>query len=179
MSIADRIVLAVYTTSLGILVFIFILMSFGWHTPLEVIGTSLRDTQGRWLIGLISSFYLVISGWLIYYAFRRKYAGQAVLHETELGDVRISLEAIENLVRKVARQVQGVRDVKGHVHMTPSGIHVVLRTTITPDMSIPNVSSEVQASVKSYVRNVVGVEVAEISVHVDNITAEVRRSRVE
>lgn len=179
MGITDRIMLTIYTASLGLLSFIFLLMSFGWHVPLDVVGTSLRDPQGRWLVGIIAGFFLVISARFVYFALRKKYSGLAVVHETSLGEVRISLDAVENLVKKIARQVQGVRDVKGHVRLAPSGLRVVLRAVVSPDISIPSVSNEVQSSVKAYVRNVVGVDVAEVSVHVENITAEVRRSRVE
>lgn len=179
MGLFDRIVLAVYTTSLGVLAIIFILMSFGWHTPLGFVGTSLKDPQGRLLVSLIASFYLVISLRLVYYAFRRKYAGQTVVHETSLGEIRVSLDAVENFVRKVARQVQGVRDVRAHVHLSPGGLRTFVRITVSPDISIPSLSNEVQTSIKTYVRNVVGVEVAEVSVYVENITAEIRRSRVE
>ncbi len=179
MRIFDRVVLAVYTLTLDVLAVVFVLMAFGWRVPLELVRTSLDNVQGRWLIGLISAFYLAISFRLIVYAFRRKYAGQAVVHDTSLGEVRISLDGIENLVKKVARQVQGVREVRGNVQMSPDGLRVSLSITMSPDISIPSVSSEVQSTVKSYVRNVVGVEVAEVRVQVENITAEVRRSRVE
>jgi len=179
MRIFDRVVLAVYTLTLDVFAVIFVLMAFGWRVPLDIVRTSLENAQGRWLVGLISSFYLAMSLRLIVYAFRRKYAGQAVVHDTSLGEVRISLDGIENLVRKVARQVQGVREVRGNVQMSPDGLRVSLSIVMSPDISIPSVSSEVQTTVKSYVRNVVGVEVAEVRVQVENITAEVRRSRVE
>jgi uncharacterized alkaline shock family protein YloU len=179
MRLFDRIVLAIYTLSLGALSVIFILMSLGWHLPMEVVGTSLSDPQGRLLVGIIALFYLVISARFIYFAFKRKYSGQTVVHETALGEVRVTLDAIENLVKKVARQVQGVREVAGRVYMGPAGIRVALSVVVSPDISIPSVSNEVQTSVKSYVRSVVGVDVSEVSVFVENITAEARRSRVE
>jgi uncharacterized alkaline shock family protein YloU len=179
MGLFDRIVLAVYTLSLGIFAVVFVLISIGWRTPLDVVAAALREMQGRWLIGTLSSFYLVISLRFIYLAFKRKYGGQTVMHETNLGEIRISLDAVENLVKKVARQCQGVRDVTGHVQIKNGTLSVSLRVIVSPDISIPGVSNEVQTSVKSYVRNVVGVEVTQVSVFVENITAEVRRRRVE
>ena len=179
MGLLDRIMLAVYTVSLGVFALIFLLMSLGWQIPLDFVGTSLRDSQGRLVAGLVSALYLVVSVRLVYYAFRRKYSGQTVVHETALGEIRVSLDAVENLVRRVARQIQGVRDVASHVSLTPAGIRVWAKIVVSPDVSIPAVSNDVQSSIKSYVRNVVGVEVAEISVYVENITAEMRRSRVE
>jgi len=179
MGLFDRVILAVYTLSLGIIAILFVFLAFGWNFPLEIVGTSLRASQGRWLVGAISLLYLVISVRLIYLSFKRKYSGQTVLHETQMGEIRISLDAVENLVRKVARQVQGVREVRGNVKIQSNGLSVSLHAIVSPDISIPNVSSEIQSSVKSYVRNVVGVEVSNVSVYVENITTEARRSRVE
>lgn len=179
MGLFDRVVLAVSTVSLAIIAALTMLMSFGWTFPLDLLGTSLQTPQGRLVIGLLSGFYLISSLRLVYYAFRRKYSGQTVIHETSLGEIRVSLDAVENLVRRVARQTQGVRDVKSHVSLSTAGIRVWAKIVVSPDVSIPSVSNEVQSSIKSYVRNVVGVEVADVCVYVENITAEIRRSRVE
>jgi len=179
MGLFDRVVLAVYTVSLGVLAVVLLLLSLGWRAPLDFVSASLRDTQSRMALGIVSGFYLIISLRLVYTAFKRKYSGQTVLHETALGEIRVSLDAVENLVRRIARQVQGVRDVTSHVSLSPAGLRVWAKLVVSPDVSIPSVSNDVQSSIKSYVRNVVGVEVSEVSLYVENITAEVRRSRVE
>ncbi len=54
-----------------------------------------------------------------------------------------------------------------------------LTGVISPEVSIPEVSEEIQNAVKSYVRRVVGVEVAEVRIHVENISNDSRRSRLD
>jgi len=102
-----------------------------------------------------------------------------VVHETSMGEVRISLEAVENLVRKVARSTKGVREVKASVRHNKDELSVALRCTVSPEVSIPEVSEEIQNSVRQYVKRVVGVELAEVQLEVENIANDSRRGRLD
>lgn len=179
MGIFNRIILTLYTFSLAIISFFSILMAFGWKTPLNLIGASLEEPNGRLLIGIIGFAFFLVSIRLIMFAFHRRGSGQALVHEAALGEIRISLDAVENLVHKVARQVKGVRDIKASVTSGQAGLLVSLRGVVSPDVSIPAVSEEIQSSIKSYVRSVVGAEVAEVRVFVENISAEGKRLKVD
>jgi len=179
MGIVDRIVLGLYSLSLSVISLAFFLVALGWTSPLALIISSFRNPQGRLAVGTLSLVFFVVSVRFLYYGFRKAHQGQAVVHESPLGEVRISLGAVENLVSRVARQIQGVRDVRSSVTNTPGGILVTVRSWVSPDVSIPSVSSEMQKSIKNYVANVVGTGVSEIRVLVENITTDSRKSRVE
>lgn len=179
MGVADRIILTLYTFFLAFISLFIVLMAMGWGFPLEFIRTSLLNPNGRWAVGVLGTAFFVVSIRLLYYGFRRRGPSQTVVHETALGEVRITLGAVENLVKRVARQVKGVRDIRTSVGRSPEGITVNLRAVVSPEVSIPEVSDQVQNAVKNYVRHVVGVEVAEIKIYIDNITSEARRGRLE
>ncbi|MCL6451684.1 MAG: alkaline shock response membrane anchor protein AmaP [Acetobacteraceae bacterium] len=179
MGIFDRIILTLYTFSLTFISLAFILMALGWLAPLDVVRASLSDPDGRWVVGIVAATFFVVSLRLLYFGFRRRYPGQTLVHQTPLGEVRISLDAVENLVRKVVRQVTGVRDVRARVLHQGGEVGVSLRVTVSPDLSVPEVSDKIQNAVKNYVRNVVGVGVHEVEIFVENIGDEVRRGRVE
>lgn len=134
-----------------------------------------RGTSGRIAIFAAGLAFFSVSVRLIIFAFSRRGRGQAVVHETALGDVRISLDAVENLVRRIARSIKGVREIKATITQSQGGLVADLRGVISPEVSIPDVSEEIQSAVKSYVRRVVGVEVAEVRLHVENIANEARR----
>jgi uncharacterized alkaline shock family protein YloU len=135
--------------------------------------------RGRWAVGLVGTAFFAVSLRLILFAFKRRGGGQPVVHETTLGDVRISLDAVENLVRKVARGIKGVREIKAIVTHGKDGLHAALQATISPEVSIPDVSEEIQTAVRQYVKRVVGVEMAEVRLEVVNIANESRRSRLD
>ncbi|NPV70867.1 MAG: alkaline shock response membrane anchor protein AmaP [Firmicutes bacterium] len=179
MGLFDRVVLTLYTFFLALFSLAMVLVSAGWGYPLEFLKANLATVSGRWVTGIISAMLFVASLRLLYFGFQKRRGMQTVVHETSMGEVRISLDAIEDLVRRVGRQVQGVRDVKPVVTSGPSGLNVIVRTSVSPDVSIPQVSEELQTTVRNYVKNVVGATVAEVRVFVGNITTDSKRSRVE
>ncbi|HHY46462.1 MAG TPA: alkaline shock response membrane anchor protein AmaP [Firmicutes bacterium] len=104
---------------------------------------------------------------------------RAIVRETSLGEVRISLVAIENLVRRVARQVRGVKEVDTLVEIGDDGIRASLSIMVAPDINIPEICDELQARVEQYVRDTVGVDTLKTRINVRNISGTEQRSRVE
>lgn len=179
MRVIDQIILTLYIFTLEAISVIAVFAALHVWQPQHWIDAALTTTSGRMIIGFSGLVFFIVSFRLIYAAFRRRGSGEAVVHETALGNVRISLDAVENLVRKVARGVKGVREMEAQVGRSGDLLVASLRGTISPEVSIPAVSEEIQNAVKSYVRRVVGVEVAEVRIEVENITNEARRSRFD
>jgi uncharacterized alkaline shock family protein YloU len=177
--IVDRIILTLYTVALTVLSLLAVAVAFGWSRPLDTVLAALRATNGRAAVATVGAIFFLSSVRLLILAFRRRQPGQQVVHETELGEVRISLDAVENLVRRVARQATGVRDVRPQVRLAPEGVEARLRVWVSPDVSIPGVARELQDALRRSVHEVVGVELAALDVQVENVTTEVRRGRVE
>lgn len=178
MSLVDRVFLAFYSLCLAVVSLVVVAVASGWQGPVAALETSLADPRSRWVLGILGTIFFAFSLRFLTLGVRSQRSARSVVHETAMGDVSVTLGAIENLVRRVARQCVGVRDVRGWVRYGAAGLSVHLRLTVSPDVSIPKVSEEVQKSVGQYVRDVVGVGVAEVRVMVDNIGTEPRR-RVE
>jgi len=180
--IFDRIILTVYT-------FILAVMSLGIVTvalnlvSLDAIWTSFElHITGNKEAALVGFVFFCVSVRLLWMSVTPRGVRQTIVQETALGKVQISLSAIENLVQKVARQVKGVRGVKSYVINKEQGICAHLKVVVSPDASIPELSDEIQNRVRSYITNVVGTQVADIQIFVDDIANEVGskpRSRVE
>lgn len=109
---------------------------------------------------------------------RRRARERALVKETSLGIVRISLRAVEALVKRAARQVQGIREVETALHSTPEGLEVALTVNVLPDTRIPEMADQVQTAVSRYIYDTVGVNVARVLVNVRNVTGE-SKSRLE
>src|SRR5690625_3708708 len=75
-----------------------------------------------------------------------------VVTETDLGRVAISRRAVERLVERAARGVEGVRTVQVDIEQGDQGVIISLVLDVSPDVSLPTVSHEVQAGVESYLR---------------------------
>jgi uncharacterized alkaline shock family protein YloU len=179
MRLFDRIILTAYTILLTVVSLLTVLVAAGWTRPMDGVRVSLLSTNGRLAVGLVGLLFFVSSVRLLVLAFRPRDSRQQVVHETELGEVRISLDAVESLVNRVARQVKGVRDVRPRVALNAAGIEAWLRVWVSPDVSIPGVAQELQEEIARSVQSVVGVGVSGLDIRVENITTEVRRGRVE
>jgi uncharacterized alkaline shock family protein YloU len=181
LGIFDRIVLSIYTLALALISGMLILVAFAPNvvTPHLWIEESLASVSGRWTVGGIGTAFFVVSVRLIVFAFARRGGGQPVIHETPIGDVRISLSAVESLIKKVARSIKGVREIRAVVTHSKDGLHAELRGTISPEVSIPEVSEEIQTSIRQYVKRVVGVEMAEVRIDVENIASDSSRRRLD
>ena len=177
MSLVDRVLLTVYTFALMVTAALSLLVSLGDQRPFAAFELAFHTVQGRWVTGGVSLLVLIASLRLLYSAFAQPQV--QVVHETELGQVRISRDAVEHLIQRVARQVRGVRDVRPRVHIGAEGIVARARIWVSPDVNIPALAGQMQDELRRTVREVVGVELSELHLAVENITSETRRGRVD
>lgn len=175
----DQVLLSFYIFVLAFVSVLLMLAAPGWIEPHRWLEELLMTFNGRLGVLLTGAAFFAVSVRLIIFAFAGRGSAHPVIHETNLGDVKISLDAVENLVRKVARGVKGVREIKAVVANGQGGLTANLRAVVSPEVSIPEVAEEIQSAVKQYVRRVVGVEMHEVRIEVDNISAEHRRTRLE
>lgn len=92
-----------------------------------------------------------------------------VLQAGELGEVRITLIALENMVLRVIQQSRGIRGSRRKVVSTPQGLVVYLQVKVLPDQNLPELTGELQGRVKNYLEEITGIIVSEVKVNVENI----------
>lgn len=180
MTAVDRILLVLMFVALFVKSILMLAAGLSVWDPrpwLAGLGQSMAETYPAQtaIIGLVE---LLVATYFLTWAFRRRHASRAIVQESELGTVRISLKAVESLVQRAARQAQGVRDVRVDVRSDKQGVFINLTITVAPDVSIPAVSDEVQRRVEQYITQTVGVTVARVTVTFRAV-AEVGKSRVE
>lgn len=163
-----------------------ILLAFG----ILLLGASLQigqDTIHAWvqwlyadrLVSLIAFLVLgLLAAYMFAMGFRRPRSYESIQYTTPLGEVRISVRAIEDLAFRAARKIKGVREAEVMVKHTPTGVTLYTEIGVNPDVSIPEVTNEIRSRLESYVRETAGVTVSAVDVTVKRISADVR-SRVE
>lgn len=172
----DRILLALYSLFFTVLFILFSAVMLGWPVPLFL----LKDIfyPGRpeifWPLMLI----LILAGGRLFWSSLHKPRGKhVVLTESALGQIKVSLHALEDLVEKVAAQINGVREVSSQMFAVPEGVGIKIKASVTPDINVPAVSAEVQNLVKERVFEVTGLSVNTIKVTIESISA--KKPRVE
>lgn len=180
MGIFDRIILSIYTFLLTFLSLGVILISLRLISS-ELVGTSIQGyIYGRWEAGLVGAVFLLVSVRLLLAGLRSKRGKNTIVHHNDMGDVHIAIDAVENLVEKAARHVRGVRGVKVAASHTGAGLTLRLKAVVAPEANVPAVSAEIQRRVHEYVKNTVGIDVAELNIFVENISNDFKsKQRVE
>lgn len=138
---------------------------------------SLREQPGFFETAYALLAISFLAGLRIVWAGIRPAPKQSVVQEGVLGQIRIALEAIESLVEKVALDQRGIKEAKAAVETIPQGIGIRVKTVVAPDVSIPQLSGELQRLIAERVLKVTGIEVKDISIVVKNISAQ--KLRVE
>jgi uncharacterized alkaline shock family protein YloU len=125
---------------------------------------------------------VLISIRFLYISLRRGRAqAPSIDQRTDIGDIRISIETVENLALKAAGRSRGVKDLRARVKVNPSGLEIVLRTVVDGETSIPELTEDMQNSVKHFIEEITGIPVASVTVFVANIvqSSPTFKSRVE
>lgn len=176
MSSFDRALLAIYTLFLTVLFALFSAVMLGWPAPLFLLRDLFYPGQPEvfWPLMVL----LILAGGRLFWISLHKPRGRhVVLAESALGQIKVSLQAIENLVEKVVSQINGVREVKPRMIAVPQGVGIQIRASVTPDVNVPEVSVEIQNRVKERVFEVTGLSVNVVKVSIENISAQ--KPRVE
>src|SRR5690606_31613479 len=86
---------------------------------------------------------LLISLRFLYVALKRGNASAPSIDQrTSFGDIRISLETVENLALKAASKERGVKDLKARIRIAESGIDIALRTVVDGESVIPTMTED-------------------------------------
>lgn len=102
---------------------------------------------------------------------RRKDKG-FVIQRTELGDMSISMKAMENMVKKCVESHVEMKASHTHIYRSRNGICVELRIMLPSGMNIPLTVNALQKQIKQYITSCSGVDVHEVRVKVETDIAK-------
>lgn len=111
-----------------------------------------------------------------------------VNHDSNLGKVEIAPEVIEVITGIAASEVEGISQMRGSfasdmaerfgkkshgkgvkVELTENGILIDLYVVLNFGVSIPEVAQKLQTNIKQTIKNMTGLDIDEINVHVVGI----------
>lgn len=153
-------------------------LALGWTTPINYLENFLTGTNERWVLGILGIVSVIAGFFLLRNSFKGKPPSQTEVSSTSLGKIKITINALEHMATKVAKQVTGVKEVKPIIKCTPSGIAVFIQVNLAPDIQIPETTALIQNKVKEYFGQVTGIEVEEVRILVSKLSTE-SKSRVE
>lgn len=184
--IMDRLLLFLYSLAIGTASILAIVAASGgfsekWLQDVvsEFTGES-RVVQGS-VIGISILVLLISLRFLVVSISRDGNSAPSINQRTEHGDIRISVETVENLALKAASRTRGVKDLRARVRVSEAGLGILIRAFVEGEGSIPAMSEEMQRTVSQQIEEATGIPVAEVSVFIANVTQAPTtfKSRVE
>lgn len=169
MRLLERVVGSVYIFIVVVLAVGLLAVIAGWDEPLLYLPQLVADPAARVPVATVAVIVVVFGIWALLSAVQRPLPVQTVVQTTPLGEIRISRQALENMVIRAAHQVHGLRDVRPVLRCLPEGVAIFLQASTAPEMAVPEVTAQVQEKVRSYVEELAGVQVLEIRILVDNV----------
>lgn len=131
--------------------------------------------QGVWWVVLVGVIALVALGWalkLLSLSFKREPRtdrSSVSVQNSENGSVRISVAAMDTLVKQAIAHDEGVVDIKTSIINHEDSISVSIDMTLASDVHIPNVTMMMQRSIKNFIEEFSGIAVREVSIMVSKI----------
>ena len=132
----------------------------------------------EWSCGILglSLIILGLAGIALY--LREVQPEPAVAFENPDGEVKVTLSAIEDFVRRLTGKMDDVRELKPKVVMTKKGLEIRNRVVLEPNVNIPQVSLGIQEMIKRYLQEVLGITgMSTIKVLVVKIAPEADRKK--
>jgi len=186
MNIFFRVLLAVYAFCLAVFSAFAMYVAAFPETYVEISGYIIQAISADNAIALRVSVFIVA---LVFFALsimfllsgiRSSKDKKAVSKHTNIGEIMISLNSIENIAINASKRTNGVKESKTVVRKSEDGVEIEVRIIVMPDMSIPVITEEVQGRVKKSVEDISGVSVRSVRVVVDSIYSGITyKPRVE
>lgn len=184
--VLDRLLLFLYSIAIAVASVVAIIAASGglsekWMTEVvydftgEVRAVQISVIVAGIILLLLSVRFFVLS------VRRDSHSAPSINQRTEHGDIRISVETVENLALKAASRTRGVKDLRARVRVSEAGLGILIKAFVEGDGSIPAMSEEMQRTVSQQIEEATGIPVAEVSVFIANVTQAPTtfKSRVE
>ncbi len=179
MNVGERLVSLLAGIILIVVSIMFLLLTLGLGQA-DVILENLKNLspQERWWALGVSGISLLLALLAIRMALRMKREEKTIIHQTQYGEIRIAVSAVESLSLRACKKIKGVKDAHVGVRADLTGLDLFIEVTVVPDLSVPQISEEIKTKVDEYIFETVGIRVNSVKVLVTKIAAEVR-ARVE
>lgn len=167
----SRMVISILSSGYLLLAVLFFNISLGWFTPVDHFDYLLLDPHKRWVLGFISFLVFLFSLFLLFENLRTKQKITATIHQTALGQIEITIPALEALVCKAVQTFKEIDVVKPILELKENKLTVVLKIKVNPDLDIPQTTAELQHVIKDYITETTGTSIHTIKVEVAQINS--------
>jgi len=134
------------------------------------------DPKLKWIVGSVSGLIILLSLKITGMITGLEQKERTIAFDNPSGRVSISLNAVEDLIKKLILRMPDVQEIRPNIVASKRGIEVDARVTLKGDSNIPDLTSRLQEMVRSKIQDIIGIdEPVHVKIHVFKILAEEKR----
>lgn len=134
-------------------------MDFVYNTP-----------NMRLILGITGGLLIMVTLLVMQVVLGKIRMERTIAFENPDGQVTISLGAIEDFIKRLARQLPEIKELKPNVIATKKGVDITTRLVLHSDTNIPDIAEKIQNLIKAKVQDMLGIEESiSIKLHIAKI----------
>lgn len=176
MKFLERFTLIIYSYIILILSVILGLMVFNWLSPttvIRIVETLITNIVVSKIILGVCIVFILLSIKCIFFDETSKEklkATQGILFKNENGELMISKESIDNIVKKAVGKFSNVKDCNTKIEINnQSKLSVTLNLVVNEDVVIKDLATDLQLKIKEEIKTISDLDVEEINVKITNL----------
>ncbi|HOP99382.1 MAG TPA: alkaline shock response membrane anchor protein AmaP [Acetivibrio clariflavus] len=182
MNILFRTILAIYAFCLTVVSVILMAMTLNHslfsNTTEYISEFVLPNRASNVIMFIIELIFFALSIMFLFSGVRSEREKKSISKVNNVGEIRISLNAIENIALSASKKISGIKDTKAYVRKLGEDVSIFIKAIVLAETHIPTLSEELQVKVKKAVEETSGINVSDVKVSVENIYTGYK-SRVE
>lgn len=123
---------------------------------------------------VLMAVYIALSIALAFLIFRRPKGyekGFITVESGESGRVRISVSAVEQMVRQSVRGIDGITEMKIDIDSKGDALLIAVNASLLSGCNVPAVTTNMQRAIRQFVELNCGVSVSSVSITINSVTA--------
>lgn len=152
---------------------IFLVMAFDvvpYEKIVEYVGFLYNNPHMKFSMGAVGILFILIGIFSTKVSFGKMRSDKTIAFENPDGQVLVSLAAIEDYIRRLAKTLPQVKDLKSYVSASKKGVSVLSKATLFSDSNIPEVTEKIQAIIKNRLLEMLGIEeTISVKIHISKL----------
>lgn len=174
MKITNFLVITLYTLAFLVSGFFLIYISLGLISLDDVVKTIERYYAfelNRFLIGIVGALLIIISAGFILHLLEGLFRKERdIILSGSSGQIKVSLSAIEDVVRRCGRQFLDVKELRSRIVIRRKGLNILSKVTLYAGVNIPEITERLRSLIRERLGKVLGIEdEIKVTIHVVNV----------
>lgn len=177
MKFLDKFALKIFSIIILVISIVIILVITG-ILPISVITSELMfltDIGANIKIALVIAFiFILLSLKGLFFTSKTNDDGkEGIILENNSGKLVISKESLQNLIASVVKEIPGADSISSKTILDKNrNLIVYVTTTVSRDVMIKDISTELQEKIKEALKKTADLEVKEVNIKIKNITSK-------